>query len=451
MKELKDNIALDEEIIDDSSNDSSEGNEETIDSSIDSTKSIEKEQITDVSTEDNEEIIEATDESTKEKIETTEANVKPKKIGILKRRKIRRREKFKNMILNPEDIKYVGPLSYRHLRIIAWIAFAIGQYVMISNLATSLLKTNLIPNGLSTFLDIFSDLSTPLFLMAIFAVIFSQQKTYKSAVVFYAAAFLSIGIGFLLFYSRYVSMLVAKMGYDITTASESLGDAIGRRAQINVFADLLSLTLFHFFINYNPHKFFKGKKKILFRLMILFPIAYLVTSYILIGLDAAGSIALRFEIFPFLTTKSPMVHILFISLSIWIKNRERIFLKLGGTRAEYKKYLKTNRNSLFFSIQASVLFAIFSFVDFIALIVVAAIRYMKNGMDMDQAIFFAQRLGFSQCAILFIAIPFILLFSYQKKYKNNTMDIIIPFIGIGLTAFAYFEGIFEMVMILLTQ
>ena len=36
-------------------------------------------------------------------------------------RKQKRLEKLKKQIFRDKDIKYVGPLSYRYLRIIAWL------------------------------------------------------------------------------------------------------------------------------------------------------------------------------------------------------------------------------------------------------------------------------------------------------------------------------------------
>ena len=47
-------------------------------------------------------------------------------------RKEKRRLKLKHKLLNPVDIKYQGPLSYRALRIIAWVCFALGQIVIIN-------------------------------------------------------------------------------------------------------------------------------------------------------------------------------------------------------------------------------------------------------------------------------------------------------------------------------
>ena len=47
-------------------------------------------------------------------------------------REEKRLEKLRKKLLNPNDIKYQGPLSYRYLRIIAWIAFAFTQILALA-------------------------------------------------------------------------------------------------------------------------------------------------------------------------------------------------------------------------------------------------------------------------------------------------------------------------------
>ena len=56
------------------------------------------------------------------------------------------------------------------------------------------------------------------------------------------------------------------------------------------------------------------------------------------------------------------------------------------------------------------------------------------------------------CALLFLAIPVIMFYSYNRTYDDDgKMDILIPLVGIGLCAFAYVEGIYQIVMVLMKQ
>jgi hypothetical protein len=365
-----------------------------------------------------------------------------------KTRKEKRKEKLKNMLINPNDIKYNGPLSYRHLRIIAWLTFALGQFLIVSNAATFLVDKPLIGEGWEILIEFVANLATPLFLVATFSIIFKRRQAFRNMILLYAIAFLAISIGFLFCYQRYIVLLLKELELDADNITRILSNKFGGKLQINIFADLLSMTLIHFFINYIPIKYFKGKKIYLFRALVILPLLYLIASYVLIGLDSSNNIYLRIEAYPFLTTKSPLVHLLFITLSLWLKRREKNFLKLGGTKQDYKRFLNTNRNSLAFSIKTSILFTIFSILDFILLIVVTCICFIE-GMDIDSGLDFAMSLGFGECTGLFMAIPIILLFSYKKEYKNSAIDIIIPMAGIGLIAFAYIEGIHQILMAVL--
>ncbi len=360
-------------------------------------------------------------------------------------RKERRYQKLREKMIESPDIKFLGPLSYRHLRLIAWLAMALSFFLVIVTTTQEIVQIEIINPFWTTALSIFSSVSTPLFLVAIFATIFSNHKTFKSAIIFYVIAYCAIGFGILIIYFRYLNPIFIKLELDTDIMAQNTGNVLGNKVKVNIFSDLLALTLIHFFINYNPTKYFQGKKIIIFRLMIFLPLIYLFISYIIIGLNTFDKITLPFFIYPFLTTKSPLVHIIFLILSLWIKNRKKIFFKIGGTEKQYKEYLGTRKNSLSFSIFISIIFAIFSFIDFV-LLVIAGVYGQLKGWDFDTTLVLFTKLGIGNCACLIFAIPFILLFSYQKKYKNKTPDILIPFIGIGMIAFGVIEGIYQLLM-----
>ena len=44
------------------------------------------------------------------------------------------------------------------------------------------------------------------------------------------------------------------------------------------------------------------------------------------------------------------------------------------------------------------------------------------------------------------AIPFILLYSYQRKHKDARVDIAIPILGIALIVVVYVEGIYQFIV-----
>ena len=50
-----------------------------------------------------------------------------------------RKQKLKNRLIRPDDIKYQGPISYRVLRIIAWVLIALGQLAFLNGVSDFIL------------------------------------------------------------------------------------------------------------------------------------------------------------------------------------------------------------------------------------------------------------------------------------------------------------------------
>jgi hypothetical protein len=155
---------------------------------------------------------------------------------------------------------------------------------------------------------------------------------------------------------------------------------------------------------------------------------------------------LPFYIFPFLTTKSPIIYLIFIVAAMWIKNRERWYLKLGATKHDYQEFLKTNRNSLSVSVHLSIIIAVASLLD-IVLLIIAMIYYFANNLPTDDiGDVVINTFGVGQASIMLLAIPFIFLYSYKRKHKDGRIDLIIPILGIALLALVYVEGIYQFIL-----
>ena len=132
--------------------------------------------------------------------------------------------------------------------------------------------------------------------------------------------------------------------------------------------------------------------------------------------------------------------------SLGIKYRERIFIKLGATKEEYQAYLKTNRNSLAFSVQLSLIF-LSSLVLEVTLLIILVIIYVGfKGYDVETFLVAVNAYQSGQSIYLLLAIPFILLYSYTKGHKNKLIDLFIPIIGIGLIVIVYLEGIYQLII-----
>ena len=347
---------------------------------------------------------------------------------------VRKRSKLINKLLSDKDIKYRGFLSYRYIRILAWISLAIAQYCLIMNIGLSFFKKELAyPTWIFTILVAIGTLSVPFFLLASFSIILSRNKTYKSMVLFYGIAYILVAIAIIVIYNRYIGKVIYEISHSSEEAKNVVLSLFNKKTDFNVFGDLFILTLFNFFLNYELKKGSSVKKVVLFRCLAVIPLTFALGSYIITVLAKFEFINLPFEVYPFLATKSPFIYLIFICMSLWIKNRERVFVKLGATKKEYNDFLRTNKNSLSYSIHICVLFLLVSLVD---LLCAMAIPYANDF-----------KLG--QCVPLFVAIPFIMLFSYNKTHKDKNMDLIISFIGVILVVFAYGEAIYEIIIAVL--
>ena len=358
-----------------------------------------------------------------------------------------RKQKLKNRLIRPDDIKYQGPISYRVLRIIAWVLIALGQLAFLNGVSDSLVQWNPLGDSLEGFFSFLASIATPLFIVASFGLVLNRKRSYSAFITIYGAGFFAIGLGICLFYFRYINGLFVQLGINETQMSELTTDLLAKRVQVNVFADLFAFSLFNFFLNYSPKKVFTGKKLIIFRLFMILPLAFVITSYVLKVTACFGGIVLPFYIYPFFATRNPIIFLVFALASLWIKNRERLFLKLGATKEEYQKYLLTKRNSLSFSINLSLFVLLAAVLEAIIILVVGFI-YIA---EFDNIVPILDNYQLGQAISMIVAIPILFLYSYTREHKNTLLDIFVPIGGIALCGIVYIEFIFQFVIHLSTK
>lgn len=380
----------------------------------------------------------------------------------LDRKTKRLQKKMKMVKITPEtDIKYRGPLSYRHLRIIGWLAFAISQIAVILALAGKV-DPNIAAGseGWRTFLNAFHDLMMPLFLVANFSFILRGHTKFKSLFIKFGVLSLAFAAGYYLIYEHYVVGFVGAFVGDRALGRDIIEEMIlgvngGSAKTLNVFIDLLLCTAFYYFLVYKPKKFFQGKKIILFRLLAILPVIYEAVSLLFKLLAANDVIATSPYAYPFFTCKPPMAFVAFLAIAIYFAHRKQRYNKLGGTDEQYEAFLKTNYNSWQVSRAISTFFILAALIDVLIIFIVVfagMVRVANLGDGVPEELMFfemfrglnaAFEMGFGGSIGLVLAIPFVLLFSYTKEHDNPTPDLIIPLAGIGLVAFVYLEGLFQ--------
>ena len=373
-------------------------------------------------------------------------NKESKELNIKSRKNI-------HLVTEENDVKFRQPFSYRHLRIFAWFFLAIAQVGIILGMANNggLISAN------ETFLTILASansMMTPLFIFAAFAQVLTVKDGYKRLLIVYGLGALGIFVGFAFVFFHYGVGLINSVSdtwnnaYDTATAFMKLLNTNGV-VSFNVFIDLILCTLVMFFVNHRPTRHFQDKKIYIFRSLVAIPILLELVSIVIKILATNGTITIAPILIPLLTTKPPVAFLIFIALALFIKFRERYYLKKGKSVEDYKKFLNTNVNRIQFSrfLCFSILGAVV--LDLILFILISVIQIASTGgMEVSEeimektisSVYFA---GFGNCLPMLFIIPILAFFDYTKTYKNAWVDMLIPLVGVALLVLVYFEGLFE--------
>lgn len=349
------------------------------------------------------------------------------------------------------DIKYRGPLTYQHFRIAAWVLLALSQIALIISIGMTLRPAQAEEyTGLYTCFSVCGEIATPLLLIANFAVILTARAGYKKLLLRFGGLSLGAVLLFALFYERYaVGFLSVAVGRE---SAQAMLDALlsgNGYVAFNLFLDLFLCTLVMYFLNYTPKKVFTGKKLIIFRLFVIFPIAYEAVSVTLKILASLGRFSAPPMLFPFLTTKPPMGFIMFVALALFIKRRERKYIKKGRTVEEYREFLATNTNSWHFSVHSAIIMAVVALIDLVLLFIgtlVVYAHYFPEEESIEALLMSANtagRWGLGATVPLIIIAPVMLLFSYNRAPKYPKLDTFIPLGGVALILFVLIEGFYQ--------
>ena len=298
---------------------------------------------------------------------------------------------------------------------------------------------------------------TPLFLFAAFAQVLVAKDGYLKLIRTYALGAIGLYLLFLVVYLHFGVGTLRVISGDYKSALEQMNTLMllatsSGTLSFNIFIDLLLCALITFFLNYHPTKHFQGKKIIIFRLLVILPIAYDIASITIRLLASAGAFVVSPFIFPLLTTKPPVAFLIFIVLALFVKNREKFYIKHGKTHAEYKEFLNTNVNRYHFAkflaftiIGAVILDLILFFVIYIFKVAIVASELPEEYLPlvMQTQLDATRDLGFGMCTPMILLLPIIFFFDYTKTYKNKNVDIIIPVAAVAIIILLFIEGFYE--------
>ena len=364
-----------------------------------------------------------------------------------------------------QDIRYRGPLSYRHMMMLGWLCVFFAQVgLVLSTVGKAEPSIAEAGAGLITFGNYAGSLFMPFLLLANFSRILSSKQQFKKLLLTYGGLAVAMGFALPLVYEHYVKGVAATAAQFSPEFEGQLlalfQDNVFKNGYLayNLFIDLFLCTLFMFFLTYHFKRPVRRGWVISFRLLAILPVLYELTCIVLKTLCKNGNITLPMYASCFLTTKPPMMFAAFVALALFIKKRERVFLKNGRTYEEYGHFLETNANSLHFSVHACVTFIVAAVVDVVIFIIfsvlmtagdlAAAGEQVIENEEMitsmtTRVMYVVQAAGFGESTMLFFVAPFVLLFSYTRKHQDTKMDLLIPVIGIAAIAALYFETFFR--------
>lgn len=359
-------------------------------------------------------------------------------------KKNKKRRKLHEIDLE-QDIRYRGPLSYRSFRILGWLCIAMSQLIVIFGLVERFFPEIVAPmTPVLIILRTISTLSLPFLLIANYAVILDNKNGYKNQLLLNGAVAGLIILLFILFFYRYAGQVVRVVGStegNEIQALEGFFQSLSEKGHLsfNFFIDLVLCTLFLFFLDYRPKRIFIGRKLIWFRLLAILPVLYEIASIMLKQMAGMDRLVLPLFVYPMLTVKPPITFLVFLVMALFIKNRERQFCRHGRTHEEYKAFLKTNRNSLHFSVFAAILFVVAAVVDLLVLILIFFVQEEANG-GMESVYRIIEELDIGSSVVLLPLAPIMLLFSYTRTYKNKIIDMLIPVGGVLAIILVYLES-----------
>ena len=350
------------------------------------------------------------------------------------------------------DIRYRGPLSFLGFQILGWLCIVASFLAIMMKIGCRVdpsVEADL--GGIISVLGYVTSLSLPFLLIANFAKILNNSEGYRKQLIRNGGAMAAIFGVSILFFTRYIAGTLGQLTTDPEDVMPVLmaifNEAVPSRFfAFNLFVDLFLCSLFMFFLNARPKRFFTGKKVLILRFLTVLPVAYEVASMLLKAMAATKQITLPYWSFPLLTVKPPMTFVVFMVLAIHVKVREYKFCKHGRSHEEYQAFLQTNRNSLHFSIYLAVLLIIAAIVDLIILMILMAnqagsLEAVQENLTTVQWV--GDAIGFGHSIPLMLVAPIVLLFSYTRVPKNKSMSMLVPMGGIALIVLLFFEGVYQ--------
>ena len=358
-----------------------------------------------------------------------------------------------------DDIRYRGPISFQGFMALGWLCIVMSVVVIVMKLGIKVNPQKM--GGLANtgeILGYLPALSVPFMLIANFSRLLNNEEGYKAQILRNGLATMGIFVGFNAFFYHYIVGALTKITTEPNQVMPMVMDLVTMFTHygflcFNIFIDLFLCTLFMFFLNYHPKRVFRGNWIVLFRLFAIFPVTYEVGSILIKAACADGRVKLPVWSFPLLTVKPPMTFFVFVLMVLFLKFREMRYCRHGNTRKDYEAFLRTNRNSLHFSIYLTVMLILAGIADAVIMLYMmiqqaGSVEALEKLMEAaDEYYPLAVAVGFGKSIPLMFIAPLMLLYSYSRKPKFAKLTTLIPMAGIGLIAFVVIQGAYQLLCV----
>ena len=352
--------------------------------------------------------------------------------------RLKRRE-----VANHDDIRYLGPLSYRAFEILGWLCIvlsvAVVALVLISNVKASAGSEQSLPLRILPYAARMS---------ALFLVIAGISRAmrgsgeYRQQLLTYLGLAGIVAAGSALVFQHTVMAVIGRLFLEpkqvMPLLEKSLADITGNGfIAYNVFVDIFLCILLFFFVNVRPKHVFTGRWTLVLRACAALPVAYAVACLCLKCRSVCDKTALPFWCFPILTVKPVTFYGLFLFLAIYVKRKEIQFCRDGQTYEACQASLGTRRNSLRFGIVLAIALAVAAIVDNLLQYGAAQLLLKSRAPEGADALAWglqaAKRIGFGgDSLVLLVAAPFMLLYSFNRVPKWRIFSVLAPLLAIAL-------------------
>lgn len=256
----------------------------------------------------------------------------------------------------------------------------------------------------------------PIIMCTLFAIIFVRGKNLIKTIIFFFVTAVLFYVGEVIVLSRVLLpflkalFMVYELPYEyFDIIYPMLLSYASSFANLNVFLDMFLCTLIYAFLWYTP-KSVPQNKMVFYRLLAIIPYAYIICSFLFSTLYKFNVISYDPIFIDALFCKGSLPSfIIFTSLILFLKYRERIYYKNHKNDIPFEMYIKTSSYSFSYSVFLAIVLAVISVIEFLLNLIPET-----------------KLLPFGGNYYLFFAIPFVLLFNVNKITKFKIAKAIVP-------------------------